>query len=127
MLRTMVEINLFKFAPDAYEVAPGEALFREGESGDTMFAVVEGRVEVTIGGQVVEQVGPGGVLGELALIDAAPRAATATAAVTSRIVSIDKRHFTFLVQEHPTFALQVMAVMAERLRSANVNHALSPE
>jgi CRP-like cAMP-binding protein len=119
----MVEINLFKFAPDAFEVQAGEALFREGEPGDTMFAVVEGNIEIALGGQVVERVGPGGVLGELALIDASPRAATATAAVTSRVVSIDKRHFIFLVQEHPTFALQVMAVIAERLRNANPSSA----
>jgi CRP/FNR family cyclic AMP-dependent transcriptional regulator len=115
----MAEINLFKSSPDAYEVAVGEALFTEGDPGDAMYAVIEGNVEVTLGGQVVEQVGPGGILGELALIDASPRAATATATATARVARIDRKHFLFLVQEHPTFAIQVMAVMAERLRHAN--------
>lgn len=118
----MVEINLFKSSPDAYEVQAGEALFTEGEPGDAMYAVVEGQVEVTIGGKVVEQVGPGGILGEMALIDASARAATATATGTARVARIDKKHFMFLVQEHPTFALQVMAVMADRLRHANTAH-----
>ena len=119
----MTEIHLFKFATDAIEVQPDEALFREGDTGDVMFAVVEGNVEVTLDGQVVEELGAGSILGELALIDSSPRAATATATELSRVVRIDKKHFMFLVQEHPTFALQVMAVMAERLRRANDAHA----
>ena len=115
----MAEINLFKSSPDAFVVPAGEALFREGDPGEVLFAVVDGHVEVTLGGHVVEEVGPGGILGELALIDASPRAATAIATVDSRIVGIDRENFTFLVQEHPTFALQVMSVMADRIRNAN--------
>ena len=68
-------------------------------------------------------VGVGSILGELALIDASPRAATARATVPTRVARIDKKHFMFLVQEHPTFALQVMAVMADRLRHANEGHS----
>jgi CRP/FNR family cyclic AMP-dependent transcriptional regulator len=115
----MAEINLFRSSPDAFEIGPGEALFTEGEPGDVMYAVIEGRVDVSLGGHVVEELGPGSILGELALIDASPRAATARAAVASRVTRIDKKHFMFLVQEHPTFALQVMGVMADRLRHAN--------
>jgi CRP/FNR family transcriptional regulator, cyclic AMP receptor protein len=112
----MADINLFRSSPDALTVEVGETLFREGETGEVMFALVEGSVEVSRAGQVLETVGPGAILGELALIDASPRAATATATAPTRVVRIDKDHFTFLVQEHPTFALQVMAVMADRLR-----------
>jgi CRP/FNR family cyclic AMP-dependent transcriptional regulator len=85
-----------------------------------MFAVVEGEVELTHQGRVVEEVTDGGILGEMALIDTAPRSATATARTTARVVRIDQKRFTFLVHEHPTFALQVMRVMARRLRQANV-------
>jgi CRP/FNR family transcriptional regulator, cyclic AMP receptor protein len=53
------------------------------------------------------------------LIDPAPRSADARARTDARVVRIDKRRFTFLVHEHPTFALQVMTVMAERLRKTN--------
>ena len=49
-----------------------------------MFAVVEGEVELTHDDRVVEKVGPGGILGEMALIDTGPRSATATATVASR-------------------------------------------
>ena len=115
----MTAINLFKHSADAIDVDTGHALFREGEVGDTMFVVLEGAVEVSHGEQVIETIGPGGIIGELALIDTAPRSACATAATPSRLVCVGKQEFTFLVQEHPTFALQVMTVMAERLRRAN--------
>jgi CRP/FNR family cyclic AMP-dependent transcriptional regulator len=116
----MTDIHIFKSSPDAVEVAAGEILFSEGEAGDEMFAVVEGEVELTHQGRVIESVTAGGILGEMALIDTAPRSATATAQTSTRIVRIDQKRFTFLVHEHPTFALQVMRVMARRLRQANV-------
>ena len=110
---------MFKHSTDVIEVEAGHALFREGESGDTMFVVIEGRVDVTHGGATIETIGAGGLIGELALIDTEPRSATAVAATPCRLATVDKQEFTFLVQEHPTFALQVMKVMAERLRRAN--------
>ena len=70
-------------------------------------------------GRVIETVGEGGILGELALVDHSVRGATATAATAARLAPVDESRFTFLVQEHPTFALQVMKIMAERLRQAN--------
>jgi CRP-like cAMP-binding protein len=112
-------INLFKHSTDVVDVEPGNALFREGESGDTMFVVIDGAVDVVHDGRVIETIGPGGLIGELALIDTTPRSATAVASVPSRLVCVGKQEYTFLVQEHPTFALQVMTVMAERLRRAN--------
>ncbi len=115
----MTEINVFRHAADTVGLEPGELLFREGDPGGVMFAVVEGEVELGVEGTVVEAVGPGGILGELALIDAGPRSATATATTATRVVPVDAERFTYLVNEHPTFALQVMTVMAERLRRAN--------
>jgi CRP-like cAMP-binding protein len=112
-------INFFKHSPDAVEVESGHTVFREGDAGDTMFVVLEGAVEVSHDGRVIETIGAGQIIGELALIDTGPRSASATAVAPSRLVSVGKKEFTFLVQEHPTFALQVMAVMAERLRRAN--------
>src|SRR5436190_538802 len=56
MLAVMVEFNLFKSSPDAYDVEAGTALFTEGEPGDVMYAVIDGQIDVTLGGHVVEQV-----------------------------------------------------------------------
>ena len=110
---------MFRSSHDAEVVPAGRVLFEEGEHGDVMFAIADGQVELTHGGAVIEEIGSGGVIGEMALIDDAPRSATATAATESRVVRVDREHFIYLIQEHPTFALQVMGVMAERLRKAN--------
>ena len=120
----MAEIHIFQHSPDASTLEPGDVLFCEGDAGDVMFAVVDGEVELSRNGALLETVGPGGILGELSLIDPAPRSADAAARTTARVVPVDQRQFTFLVQEHPTFALQVMTVMAERLR--RTNEAASP-
>jgi CRP-like cAMP-binding protein len=55
----------------------------------------------------------------MALIDDEPRSGTARAVSRVVAVPVDRAHFLFLVQEHPTFALQVMGIMAERLRKAS--------
>ena len=52
----------------------------------------------------------------MALVDSSPRMASATAVEPTTIAVIDRRQFLFLVHETPTFALQVMSSMAERLR-----------
>ena len=118
-MQLMTEINIFKSSRDAVEVSAGELLFREGDQGNDMFAVVEGEIDLIVDGVTVETVGAGGILGELALIDPAPRSADAKVRTPARVVRIDKKQFTFLVHEHPTFALQVMTIMAERLRKTN--------
>jgi CRP/FNR family transcriptional regulator, cyclic AMP receptor protein len=115
----MAEISFFRNATDIRTLATGEVLFREGDAGDLMFAVVEGVIELSVEGRTVDSVGPGQIIGEMALIDKSPRSATAVAHGDARVAPVDRKRFVYLVQEHPTFALQVMEIMAERLRKAN--------
>jgi CRP-like cAMP-binding protein len=115
----MAEIRLFQNARDAVSLQPGEQLFAEGDPGDAMFAVTEGEVEILHADRVMERIGPGGIVGEMALVDHGARSATVRAVSDARVVRVDADQFTRLVHEHPTFALQVMAVMAERLRGSN--------
>ena len=63
-------------------------------------------------------IGPGGIFGELALIDASPRSATATATSDCDLVALDERAFLFHVSQTPFFALSVLRVLADRLRRA---------
>jgi CRP/FNR family transcriptional regulator, cyclic AMP receptor protein len=112
----MPPINIFNHDRNTETVAAGALLFREGDPGDVMFAVVDGQIDLTQGRETIETVGPGGIIGELGLIDAAPRAATARARVETKIARVDRQRFEYLVHEHPHFALQVMTVMAERIR-----------
>ena len=69
---------------------------------------------------VLEQAGPGYIVGELALVDNSPRSATVTAVTDCEVIPIDRRGFTFMIQNTPFFALHVMGVLADRLRGMNV-------
>ncbi len=105
-----------RVADDFEAYAAGQPIFTAGQPGDTMYVVKEGEVEVVINGKVIDTVGPGGILGEMALIDKRPRSATAIAKTDCKLVSVNEQRFQRLVQQTPHFALQVMKVMAQRLR-----------
>ena len=102
---------------DAIQLSAGDVLFREGDEGDKMYVLLEGTVDVTIAGKVVETAGSGALLGEIALIERSPRSATVTATAPCRLAQVDQRRFHFLVQQTPFFATHVMHVLAGRLRS----------
>jgi CRP-like cAMP-binding protein len=97
----------------------GETIFHQGEPRTFMFVVNEGDVEIRIGHTVAEVVGPGGIFGEMAMIDNSPRSATAVARSDCKLCPIDEKRFQFLVQQTPYFALEVLRVMANRLRHAD--------
>ena len=109
-------ISLFRNATDCEFFSAGQTIFQEGQPGDVMYAVTEGEVDILVHNKVIDTAGPGGILGEMALIDAKPRSATAIAKTDCKLVPISAKRFTFLVQQTPHFALQVMRVMADRLR-----------
>jgi CRP/FNR family cyclic AMP-dependent transcriptional regulator len=112
-----MEIFAAEEHPRVYE--PGEAIFRAYDMGSEMYVVLEGEVELTIDSKVLETLGPGEPFGEMALIDQAPRTATAIAKTPCKLVVIPEKRFLFMVQQTPHFALQIMKVMADRLRTMN--------
>jgi CRP/FNR family transcriptional regulator, cyclic AMP receptor protein len=98
---------------------PGDAIFEEGSPGDTMFVIRSGEVVIERSGKVMEIVPPGGIFGEMALIDGAPRSATARAKTECEVAPITEKSFLFLVHETPFFAIAVMRTLADRLRRLN--------
>jgi CRP-like cAMP-binding protein len=80
---------------------------------------MEGEVEVLDGPTILETAGPGSIVGELALIDDEPRSAAVLAKTDCSLVPVDRRRFEYMVSETPFFALAVMKVLADRLRSTN--------
>jgi CRP/FNR family cyclic AMP-dependent transcriptional regulator len=94
----------------------GKVIVKEGQTGVRMYAVLEGHVTVSIGGYVVEKLGPGGVFGELALIEQAPRIATVTAESDCSLLPINRTAFVLLVKTSPDFAASLLGSLAERLR-----------
>jgi CRP/FNR family cyclic AMP-dependent transcriptional regulator len=111
--------ELFRHDSNALELAPGDFLFREGETGDKMYVLLEGNMEILLGDIVLETSGPGSLIGEMALIDSSPRTATVVAKTPCRLAQIDLRRFHFLVQQTPNFATHVMRTLANRLRHMN--------
>ena len=95
----------------------GAPIVVEGQKGIRMYAVVEGRVAISIGGRVVERLGPGGVFGEAALIDtAATRIADATAEADCSLQAISRKAFIALVKVSPEFGQTMLSSLASRLR-----------
>ncbi len=97
----------------------GEVVFEAGTTGTELYIVKSGSVGIRLGDNVVETVPEGGVFGEMALIDASPRSATAVAMTDAMLVPVGERQFLFMVSEAPYFALSVMRVLARRLRQTN--------
>jgi len=95
---------------------PGERVFLEDDVGDCLYVVRSGHVDVITFGTVLDRVGPGGIFGEMAVIDDGPRSAAALAAETTEVAVIDKATFHTLVREEPAFALAIMRLLAERVR-----------
>lgn len=109
-------LEIFKDSPKARRVAAGEVLFRRGDAANEMYVVLEGQVDVSLDGRLVESLPPGSILGEMGIVDQGPRSADAIAATDARIEVIDKAWFCTLIKRAPEFGLHVMSVMAERLR-----------
>ncbi len=97
----------------------GSVIFEEGEKGEAMFIVQGGLVELRVGGKPVGRVETGGFFGEMALLEGAPRSASAHALSECRLMSIDRRKFDFLIQKTPDFVVEMMRVMAARIRRMN--------
>ena len=91
-------------------------VFAEGDTGAEMYGLISGAVELRKGEQSLGVLEPGDTFGELAIVSEAPRSLTAIATEPSVLAVIDDKAFLFLVHETPTFALQVMRSMADRIR-----------
>jgi CRP-like cAMP-binding protein len=102
---------------DTVEIHPGEILFEKGDKAIAVYVVKSGTLEIFDGEIVYEAVGPGDLIGEMALIDEAPRSASIRAVTESEIIPIDAKRFITMVERTPTFAIRVMRVLVRRLRA----------
>lgn len=109
------------------EVAAGQCIFSEGDASDAAYAIEQGQVEIVTAGEAgevhVADLGPGDVLGELALLDGEPRSATARAKTRVTLFRIDQREFDFLRRNLRPAAYKVIRTISltlcERLRETN--------
>jgi CRP/FNR family cyclic AMP-dependent transcriptional regulator len=100
------------------EARPGEVLMREGEPGDEFVVIVEGTVHVEQAGEPVRSLLAGGFLGEVALVEHAPRTATATCVTACRLLTLGHFEFDRLLATFPDVRTKVLAAMARRTHAS---------
>lgn len=103
---------------DEIEVPAGRVLMRQGDPGHECFVIEEGTAKATIRGRKSVRMGPGESFGEMALLHRAPRSATVTAETDMRLLVLNAREFSTLMEDLPSVARKVLAAVAERLRDA---------
>jgi CRP-like cAMP-binding protein len=112
-------VDIAQRAGETVEFRAGQVIFRAGDLGDVMYVIKSGKVDIVHGGELLDTVGAGGIIGEMALIGGESRSATAIARTTCVLTPIDERRFEALVQQAPYFAVMVMRVLVSRLRQRN--------
>ena len=109
---------------DLVSLGPNQTLFRAGDPGESLYLVRGGEVELFINdnaGQkiVLDTARPGDFFGEIALLDAAPRTATATALTDSELIELDRDDLLLLFTKKPDAALRMLAAMGRMTRNAD--------
>jgi CRP/FNR family cyclic AMP-dependent transcriptional regulator len=110
--------NIFEKRGAARTFKAGDTIFTAGEPADCLYVVKAGKVDILKEGRLIETVEPNDFFGELALVDASPRSATAVAKSDCELMPIDEKQFLFMVGETPLFSLTVMRRLAARLRAS---------
>lgn len=96
----------------------GDEIFAEGESGDALYLVLDGKVRVHRGDRVIAELGERECFGEMAILDAAPRSATVTSLLATDLLKITREDFQDIMSEKPEIAQGVIKVLTRRLRDA---------
>jgi CRP/FNR family cyclic AMP-dependent transcriptional regulator len=78
----------------------GDVIFNQGEPARELFIIQSGMVEIRLGNRVLETLSQYSIFGEMALIDAAPRSATAVAVTDAKLVPVSEKQFLFLIRTY---------------------------
>ncbi len=105
-------------AADRIRLPEGTLLTRQGDIGREAFVILAGSAAVDRDGERVAEIGPGDVVGELALLDGGPRSATVTATSDIEALVLTRPAFTAVLDEIPTLAHRLLVTLARRLRTA---------
>jgi CRP-like cAMP-binding protein len=101
-------------------LAPGQTLLREGEPGDEVLIVLDGEARVTVAGVDVGTISAGDCVGEMAVLDDAPRSATVTSQAPMRVLVVPARAFTALLDATPAVAARLSSILVARLRQSQL-------
>ena len=111
------------FARFGKTCAPGDVLFREGEPGREMYVLQEGSVRITKSVKGEEKtlaiLGPGEFFGEMAILNAKPRTATAVVEEQAKVLVLGAKTFEQMVVSNAEIAVRLIKKLSRRLDSAN--------
>jgi len=119
VFRTMPDRDLAKVASilKGKEVRGGEDIFREGELGNSLFIIMEGRVRVHLQGKQVAILGSGSLIGELAALDGEPRSASVTALNDTFLLELNGIGLYQLMSDRVDVARGLIHILCQRVRS----------
>ena len=105
-------------------VSRGHIVFKEGDSGDRLFIVLDGKVKITRASadgreNLIAVLGPGEMFGELSLFDPGPRTASVSAVTDATLASLDHDDLRPLLLERPGVGVELLRALAQRLRRTN--------
>lgn len=109
---------------------PNTAIVREGASGDAMFIIKNGQVEVKKREQnlgvdlTIATLGMGACFGEMALLTGKPRSATVIAIAATELFVLEKKDFDALLLEHPSISISINKIVAERIEEMNTQKTM---
>jgi len=98
---------------------PGQEVFRQGDLGDRIYAILEGEAEVVVRDQVIARLGPGELFGEMALLDHTTRSATIRCATPLSVWSLPKKELQLLAQGMPELRRGLEQLRERRMRPVN--------
>jgi CRP-like cAMP-binding protein len=104
---------------DEVEYAPDDTFIKEGDKGDSMYLIVDGKVKVHSGEHVLAELGPSQCVGEMSILDAEPRSASITALTELTLLKIQREDFGEILAEKPEISSGIIKVLTRRLREAN--------
>ncbi|PIQ29102.1 hypothetical protein COW36_18085 [bacterium (Candidatus Blackallbacteria) CG17_big_fil_post_rev_8_21_14_2_50_48_46] len=110
--------------PQLQTFSAGEILFREGEAGDRVFFIMQGRVKVhqthSEGHeQELAQLADGDIVGEMAVLDDRPRSATVTALEETDVMVVLKENFLASMEQQPQLAIRFLKLLSDRIHRLN--------
>jgi CRP-like cAMP-binding protein len=124
----LAEIRLMSHFMQMYRAEPGMEILREGEDGDFMMLLIEGRIEVFKqdrwnAPRLIAVVEPGKSLGEMSMIDGEPRFASCIAAVACQIAVLSRENLARIILEQPVLGskvlMELVLMLSQRLRQTS--------
>jgi len=119
-----IELDALRQIAQERSFPPGAQIFKEGDSGDGIYVVKDGAVEISVGisqnvRRIFAKIDPGEIFGEMAVLEFKPRSASAVAAAPTRAYFIPRNELLVMLERSPVLSLELLREISQRLRDFN--------